>query len=274
MNFINQLIRLPQKTLFVKKLLSSPLTVLSWLAIAALLIVFPPVISRVFGQTSTTKVSIVAPANPTSSFIVGVVGGKLVTTQVNVSDLADSDGLAAFTFKVRYNPSQISVTDTDNNGVADTGSVTVGTFLGSSGKKVNCSIGYIDKDPTNTSLELLTFTCITLNLSPAAPTGSGGLATITFKTGNTVSSGTLDLVNTGLADNTSKPAAIAHTVVGATIQVAKCADTNGDGIVTSPDILYVVSKYRTSDPKADLDGSGLVTSYDISIAVAQYRKTC
>ena len=50
--------------------------------------------------------------------------------------------------------------------------------------------------------------------------------------------------------------------------------SDGSGKVTIADILYVVSRYGTSDPLADLSGDGRVTVNDILIAISEYRVSC
>ncbi len=53
-----------------------------------------------------------------------------------------------------------------------------------------------------------------------------------------------------------------------------CTDFNGDGIVHIEDILYVVTRYFTSDPVADIDHSGTVGIEDILIVVLEYGTQC
>lgn len=53
-----------------------------------------------------------------------------------------------------------------------------------------------------------------------------------------------------------------------------CADFNGDGRVTAADILYVLSRFNTADPRADINHSGTVTAADILIVIDQFNTTC
>lgn len=53
-----------------------------------------------------------------------------------------------------------------------------------------------------------------------------------------------------------------------------CPDFDGDGRVTTSDILYAVDKYRTHDPQADVDGDGLVTVLEILEVVEHQRESC
>ena len=193
---------------------------------------------------------------------------------VKVDNVTTTSGLAAFSFKISYNPNLVSIPDSDNNYIADPETVSVGTFLGSTGKQVRCGDGYIDTDLNDSTLRYLTFICGTLGSTPAAPTGSGILATINFKTGSIVGSVPLNLVKVELADNTASANLIQNTTTNGSALVAKCADFNGDHLVKGEDILYVVRKYQTNDSTADLDNSGLVTGLDILIAVREYNNTC
>jgi len=232
----------------------------------------PLSLGTVFAQTTTTKVYL---AGAQSTSIVGIVGGHTMPVSVKVDNITNTTGLAAFSFKIGYNPNLVSIPDSDNNYIADTGTVKVGPFLGSSGKQVRCGDGFIDKDLADSTKKYLTFTCVTLGATPAAPTGSGILATVNFKTGSSVGLAPLNLVKVGLADNTAKSNLISAATANITATVAKCADVVGnDNRVLIEDIVYVVNKYYSNDPPADLDGSGIVDISDVAIAVAEYYQTC
>ncbi len=232
----------------------------------------PLILETVFAQTTTTKVYL---AGNQSSSGVGIVGGKTLSVLVKVDNISNSSGLAAFTFKIGYNTNLVSIPDTNNDYIADPGTVTVGPFLGSSGRQVRCGYGYISIDSNDYTKRYLTFTCVTLGSTPTAPKGSGILATVNFKTGNTVSDVPLSLVTAQLADNTASANLISNTTSDVTATVAKCADVVGnDHQVLIEDILYIVDKYFTNDPAADLNGDGKVLVDDIVIAVAEYYQTC
>jgi uncharacterized protein YkwD len=53
-----------------------------------------------------------------------------------------------------------------------------------------------------------------------------------------------------------------------------CVDFDHDGIVRVADIVYVVSRYSTSDPIADIDRSGAVRVTDILIVLSEYGTHC
>jgi uncharacterized protein YkwD len=53
-----------------------------------------------------------------------------------------------------------------------------------------------------------------------------------------------------------------------------CLDFDRDGIVYVGDIVYVVSRFSTSDTSADIDRSGTVTVVDILIVVSEYGTPC
>jgi hypothetical protein len=53
-----------------------------------------------------------------------------------------------------------------------------------------------------------------------------------------------------------------------------CTDFDGDGIVRIGDIVYVVTRYSTSDASADIDHSGTVTVTDILIVLSRYGTRC
>ena len=268
MNTLYSLDLLPIISSFKRKLLFGLILTFSLIFISL-------VISKsVFGQTPTTKISLLDQRVPTQTNIVGIVGGETIPVQVSMSNLTDPNRLAAFTFKIIYKPSLSSLADTNGDGIAETGTVTSGSFLGSSGKQVSCSSPYIDPVKNNTSKKQLSFSCVTLGNTPAAPTGSGTLALVNFKTGNTLGSSILTLNSTELADDTENANLIPHTAVSIPIQIAKCADFDGDRKVRGSDILYVVNKYYTNDTLADLDGNGSVRGADILLAVSEFQRIC
>lgn len=237
--------------------------------------------TKVLAQTTSTTVSFVSTTgNNTTPLIVGIRGGKTVQARIGVNNLQDPDGLAAYSFKLGYDSSLATIADTDNNFIADTGAVNIGSFLGSSGKQTLCSNGYIDPDQTNPVKKWLTFSCVTQGPTPAGPTGSGILATINFKTTSKLGYSPLELTATELVDNTQNVNLIPHTAIYAGLRVARCADFTGsgglpDGIVRIPDINAVVANYGSrTNLQYDLDENGIVLVPDISIAVAQYGMTC
>ncbi len=147
------------------------------------------------------------------------------------------------------------------------------TWLGSTGRSVICPTG--SSSPGDG-----VFSCNTFNPQPIGPTGDGVLGTIAVESQNVIGPATFTLVSgtndTFLVDTppATEPALIPITIRSINLYVAPCADFNGDGRVTVADILYVVSKFHTSDPAADLDGSGLVLVNDILIAVGEFSMLC
>jgi len=115
-------------------------------------------------QDNTAKMTVQAP----SSDQVIKEGGPDIDVDILASDVHN---LAAFQFSLQYNSSILKYV-----GVKE------GTFLGSSGRDVNC----LDPRVTNSGkTELLQFNCVTLGPpvslgGKAGPDGSGVLATVTF----------------------------------------------------------------------------------------------
>lgn len=262
-------------------LLRFKLIVLSLLALT-----FTPLtLQPAFAQTAQTKVSLINKIKPAQLFLIGYPNGKNVTAEVKVSDVTDSDGLAAFAFKIGYDPTLVTVADSDGDGVADSSVVTPGTFLGSTGKQATCSQAYID--PTSSALKQLTFSCITLGPDPAAPKGSGSLATINFITQSKLATGNLTLNYTQLADNTENANLITHTASGIFIMIIKCADVSGPGglpdgrVDLSNDILGISYRYQMTsghpnwDQKYDLNNDGRIDlANDLLGAAYQYGVNC
>ncbi len=232
----------------------------------------PLILAPAYAQTAGTTFFL-SGANTTSEAF-GIIGGNTMAVDVNVKNVTDPAGLAAFAFKISYNPNLLSIPYSNSTHIPDPGSVTVGPFLGSLGKSVNCSSGYIGNDLADSTKKDLTFICTTLGSSPTAPRGSGVLAIINFKTGNTVAFPQLNFVKAQLANNTAKATLIPNTIGSTNLALVPCADFNNDHKVTVADILYVVSKFGTKDAAADLDKNGIVTVQDILIAVGEFGMTC
>jgi general secretion pathway protein D len=96
-------------------------------------------------------------------------GGEAFGVTVMVDDVTN---LGAFQFQLTYDPGIVEFLD-----------VKEGLFLGSSGRPVECL-------PPQESEGSVDFTCVTLGSAPEGPTGSGELATVTFRP---VASGTSPL---------------------------------------------------------------------------------
>jgi len=213
------------------------------------------------------------------SFYLSYPGGYPVTTQVKLSNFTDPDGLGAFIFKVKYDPNFVSITDDNGDGVADSGKVTPGVFLGSTGKQVECSDGFIDPDNTDSTKKLLTFSCVTIGLTPAAPTGGGYLAYINFTTKNRLGNTTLTFSSTELADNTIDVNLVPHTTSGFQLIITKCGDFDRNGSVNLDDIFDVAYRYGATsanpgwNPVYDMDGNGTITLDDIFNTAYQYGPT-
>ncbi len=224
-------------------------------------------------QATQTQISVAGP-------VVGILGGNTLSIRVDLSNFTDPNGLGAFGFKLGYNKNLVSITDLNSDGKADAGVITTGSFLGSTGKQVVCTDGFIDKNPASQTNNLLNYACGTVGPTPAGPTGSGTLATINFKTDNTLGTQILTLSNTQLATNSLNAILVPHTDVNLTVQIAKCGDFNGDKYVAIPDILILAQKFGLTssspnwDPKYDLDGNNAVTIADLFAAAREFGQRC
>jgi len=241
-------------------------------ALFIFLISFPINLSPVFAQTPTTNIAIGSASSPA---VIGVVNNNNMPVFVRVNDVNNETGLAGFSFKVSYNPNLISIPDSNNDYIADTGTVTLGSFLGGSGKQTACSDAFIQIDLADSTKKFLTFTCGTYGTTTAVK-GSGILATINFRTGNTLATTPLRFVNAQLADNTADASLIPAVPRDGNAVIAKCANVDGslDGKVMIGDILAVVNHYSTSEALYDLNGNGVVQVDDILLAVGQYSQIC
>ena len=233
------------------------------------ILIFASLTSDVLAQSLATTLKL-----GTASTIVGIKNGADVLVDVKIANQTNPAGLAAFGFKINYDPSYVSLADANSDFQTDAGVVTTGPFLSSSGRQALCSAGYIDPDEVDPAKRELSYGCVTLGPTPAGAMGSGVLASVKFKPGSNSGLTALTLKLTELVDNSQNTNLIPHTVTGVNIRVARCADYDNNGIVLIPDILSVVRHYGTEDPLYDLDNNGIVLVPDIVIAVLEYGIEC
>lgn len=230
---------------------------------------------QVFAQTPQTYVAISGPQAL-------IVGGSTRSYTLNVVDVTAPNGLGGFGFKLSYDKNFLSIADSNGDNIADTAAVNVGSFLGSTGKQVDCGDAYIDPTKNNVNLKKLNFACATIGDSPNGASGIGGvLANVKFTTGNTQGYTTLTLVSSELASNTANTYNIAHVKANWTLRVIKCADMTGDKFVAITDIYNLAQKFGWTpanpnwDPKYDIvDNNNYVTIQDIYWAAKEYGMTC
>jgi len=136
---------------------------------AVLLIAGIAALSGGRGAGAQTAVLKVVPASQT----VNLDDGNF-TVDITVEDVSN---LASFEFILSYDPSILRFVKVEQ-----------GSFLGSSGREVQCPspIRY-SPAPGDSNLDAVRFGCGSINLQPPAPNGSGTLATLTFapRTGGT-----------------------------------------------------------------------------------------
>ena len=65
------------------------------------------------------------------------------------------------------------------------------------------------------------------------------------------------------------PAGVQGFVLDLPRPPACTADLNGDGVVSSPDVAFLLSAWGTSGP-ADLDGDGVVASPDVAFLLSAW----
>ena len=176
-------------------------------------------------------------------------------------DINNSTGASAFQVHFTYPANMLQVS-----------AVTAETaWLGSTGRSVACN-------PTTLSPGDVTVVCTTLSaVPPFGALGSGLLVSIALESRNLVGPALINFSDSKVLDTPIQPAdpsPIPVTVRSLNAYIAPCADMTGDGRVTVADILYVVSKFGTSDPMADLNGDGIVTVQDILIAVGEFGLLC
>lgn len=191
------------------------------------------------------------------------------------TDVDDPQGVGGYNVEFEYVSWLLSV----NSLAADS------TWLASTGRSVWCTDPIIDPGSGIGHGDL---SCNTFSPPPPfGPQGRGLLATLTVQAGSVPARTTLDfedgtfLVNTGLASNPPvPPAVIPATVPSVTIIIARCADYDGNGMVTLNDIFAVAyqfgmrSTYPDWDPIYDMDENGVITLDDIFITAFQFGRRC
>ena len=158
---------------------------------------YTPTVSPTPTVTNTPTVSPTPTATPgpTTVRIDPVIQNVPVTWVFTVDVLVDNvRNLGAYDFTLAFHPGVLSFVDVVN-----------GSFLGSTGRPVNCLPPQADADSVH-------FHCVTLGAEPAGPSGSGVLSTVTFEAVG-AGTGVLDLRDVVLL-----------TPAGASIKVALVID--------------------------------------------------
>lgn len=223
------------------------------------------------------------------------IAGKPVTAYVMVSDVDDSDGLAAYEITITYDNRYLTIPDIDQNQIADVGYL---DGLGIPGLWTTfimnlfavdfndvripiCSQGVVSTKQDNPNLSQISFSCATKGQNHPGATGSGVLASIKFETtkGN-IGTIPLDITESILVDVTGDANPIIHSQTDGNLIIAKCADLNADGRVNIIDIGMIVAVFGSTptspnwNQAADLNGDNYVNVLDISIVVGQFGQQC
>ena len=281
MGITHNSIRMLPKFTLLKASFSLGLIVVILIPLLAYFLVLPHS-NQVKAQTAQTKISLINNSYPDKLSIIAYRNGNDVTAQIKVTDVVDTDGLAGFGFKISYDSNLVSIVDSNGDGKADTGTVIAGSFLTSTGKQSACGDGFLDKDTTTPNKIWLTYSCVTLGLTPSAPTGSGNLATVKFRPGPNLGYTVLTLAETELVDNTQTASLIPHISSNISFIITKCANFDGVGVVNLfSDILGEINRWNMTssnpawDPKYDLDNNDRIDLFnDILGTIAQWNMEC
>lgn len=204
--------------------------------------------------------------------IVLFVNGPTEQVHVRVRDVDEPTGISAFEVDVQVPNHLVDIIFMNHNL----------TWLESTGRTATCTNPVqTDTSPTITTAN---FSCNTFNAPPPyGPTTASGsqapaLATLYLEPGIVAGSTQLRFTTlTKLVNTPSNPdnlAAIPLTRQPATIVVARCADFNGDQVVSTIDIVRQVGQFGTSNSFYDLTQDGVVSISDITISVAQFGMHC
>ena len=185
--------------------------------------------------------------------------GDTFTVTVEIKDVMD---LGAYSFELTFNPAVLEALD-----------VTLGDFLGSTGRSV------VELGPTiSNTVGTLAYGAASFG-EQEGPNGSGVLATITFLAVEPGDS-PLKLENTQVTDTQAKP--IEHCTKEARVRVGECifGDFDCDCDVDIADIMQVALRWGTVegdpeyDPTYDLDNDGDIDIVDVALVAAAWGNTC
>jgi hypothetical protein len=222
-------------------------------------------------QTATTKVYISRAEATVQAPIVLFPNGPIEQIHVRVSDVKDPTGVSAFEVDMEFPSTLASVFQMNANL----------PWLSSTGRTATCSTPTITQ--TTPTIATANVSCNTLGTAPPyGATTAGGikppLATLYLEPGAVSGNGLLKLTTvTKLVNTPLDPddiAAIPITRQNSPLVVARCADFNGDNVVSVIDIVRLVAHFGQTDPFYDLNNDGLVTIGDISITIMQFGLPC
>ena len=161
--------------------------------------------------------------NPSSST---VLPGATFVVDVAADNTTD---LGGFEFTMAYNPA-----------VATVVSVTLGSFLGSTGRTVGATAPIINNTTGRTK-----YAAYSMGTTGTGPNGTGILAHVTLQAAATVGSTTLTFTQAQFTDTNWNPlGVVTPTMSSGTVIVStgsKLGDVNGDGVADSTDALIILS---------------------------------
>ncbi len=208
-----------------------------------------------------------------------------VTLYVWAVNVDDPQGLAAFTLELDYstlvaNPSAPVATLTSF--------ATDPTWLGTSGRSASCGTGTLPAFDNSVGRGF--GTCFTLGgINQWGVQGTGLIGSFTIQPGAVLGSGTLNFAQSWLSDpgqliddTVIDPQVIPATRPNIPVLIPRCADFDGDGIVTLfGDIYAVAIRFDATpgdprwDPIYDLDGNGIIDLFgDTYLTSRQFDLHC
>ena len=197
-----------------------------------------------------------------------VAAGDTVSIQLQVANVTDPDGLAAYEFGILFDPQVLSFD-----------SFTNGDFLESTGREGVCLPPLFDLDgDTTPDPGYVRVACVTFGATPPAPTGGGLLATFTFDA-LCAGSGDFEFERGSLSDPLGGGIPFTSTEGSVTITGKDCSpptpagDANCDGLVNSIDaalILQLGAGLLVSlpcDEAANVNGDLVINSIDAALVL-------
>lgn len=255
-----------------------------------------------FGQDAdparASHTEVIFALSPTSNVAISTIflalDGPPRTFYIRAENIDDSTGMAAFGVSLLFDKTVLipSTCNPDRPGSPGAGTdiciIPDGTFLGSTGRVVNCvdqndlASPAVQQLPDPDNRWSANVNCATLGQSPLGPLGSGLLAEVSFQAAPGAVPSSFPLENqSSLLNTTGAAETIPTTNHSPTFVIANCGDVvGGDGFVVVQDIGAVVLAFGSVpgdghwNPDADLNKDGSVTISDIGLVVLQFGLQC
>jgi hypothetical protein len=173
------------------------------------------------------------------------------TVSLVASSVMLSGGLGAYEISMQWDPAQLRVVSATN-----------GSWLGSTGRSIFCSGPFWDTDS-------LSHDCGTLSFTPAGPSGTGELLSVTFAPLPGLPAGVLSSIDVTAVTliNVAGTMSATPAINDGMLRVVRCPDVNQDRVINNGDLLNVALNLQDRGVDTGARLAGLMSISSTSMLV-------